>query len=95
MSKAYIEVSQSVTVHNASRASSFMDLYHDFVESDAKVKDAVSLIKEYGVCFSHYVDSVRHGRIAVYKNETDEGNVSIRLKMFSAEKLQKIYLKTS
>lgn len=94
MSKAYIEVSQNALVYNASRPSSFMNICHDFVESNVKVKDAIKLIEEYGVRFSHYVYSIRSGRIAVYTRETDEEQVSLRLKKFSPAKLEKIHSKT-
>lgn len=94
MSKAYIEVSQNSMVHNSSRPSCLMHLCHDFVTAEAKVKDAISLIEEYGVKFSHYVESIRLGRIAVYTTETDDSRVSIRLKKFSPSKLEKIHSKT-
>lgn len=94
MGKAYIEVSQNSMVYNSSRPSGFMNLCNDFVESNARVKDAVNLIEEYGVRFSHYVYSARLGRIAVYTRETEDEKISVRLKRFSAMKLEKIHSKT-
>lgn len=94
MSKGYIEVSHNSMVHNASRPTSFMEVCHEFVESNLRVKDAVTMIEEYGVKFSHYVHSVRSGRIAVFVSETDDCRTSLRLKKFSARKLDKIHSKT-
>lgn len=94
MRKGYIEVSQNAVVYNASRPSNLMDMRHDFVETNARVKDAVNIIREYGAKFSHYVHSIRLGRIAVYIFETESERVSIRLKNFSERKLQKIHSKT-
>lgn len=94
MSKGYIEVSHNSMVYNASRPTSFMEVCHEFVESNVRVKDAVNLIEEYGVKFSHYVSSVRSGRIAVFVSESDEGRTSLRLKKFSERKLNKIHSQT-
>lgn len=94
MGKAYIEVSQNSMVYNASRPSGLMNLCTDFIESNARVKDAINMIEEYGVRFSHYVYSARLGRIAVYTKETEDEKISLRLKRFSAPKLEKIHSKT-
>lgn len=94
MGKGYIEVLEHRTVENYSRPDSTMKTCHDTVETNVKVSDAVDMISGYGVKFSHYVKSVRLGRVAVYILDTDTERISLRLKNFSKRKLKKIKMMT-
>lgn len=94
MGKGYIEVSENLTLENYSRPDSTLKTSRNMVESNVRVTEAVGLITEYGVSFSHYVKSVRLGRIAVYIRDTDNEHISLRLKQFSKRKLKKIKIMT-
>lgn len=94
MGKGYIEVSEHLTLENYSRPDSTLKTCRNTVENNVKVTEAIRLIAEYGVSFSHYVKSVRLGRIAVYVRDTDTERTSLRLKQFSKRKLKKIKIMT-
>lgn len=90
MSKGYIEVLEHRTVSNHSRPGGFMRTCHDSIETNVKVSKAVTLISSHGAKFSHYVKSIRHGKVAVYIMDAEHERISLRLKNFSKRKLKKI-----
>lgn len=90
MSKGYIEVSEHRMLENHSRPDGFMRICHDSIETNVKASKAATLISEHGAQFSHYVKSIRHGKVAVYIMDAEHERISLRLKNFSKRKLKKI-----
>lgn len=85
----YIEVSKCETIMNSSRPSGRMESNHISVKHGG-VRRAIKILQKHKAEFSHYVDSVRIGRIAVYTVDNNDVYMSLRLKNYSKRNLKKI-----
>lgn len=87
--RGHIEVSRHETIGNSSRPSGSMESCHTFTKHGG-VKKTTRILSKHKAEFSHYVESIRSGRIAVYIVDEQDVYMSLRLKHYSHTKLNKI-----